>query len=109
MSLWPALEDMHRSSLAAITAPCNFLALDLVAAFVRERYADVIWTRLASADADPGGLLVTLLGAVPQSDAAASQEVGDAAARLARPGDCHPASPLPGHAIAPPPPPPPSL
>ncbi len=99
MSLWPALEDMHRSSLAAITAPCNFLALDKVAAFVRERYADVIWIRLASADADPGGLLVTLLGAVAQSDAAASQEVGDAAARLARRGDWQQAYRLPGQVI----------
>ena len=68
MPAWPAIEDMERAPLAALAAPCDFLALDKVAAVVRDRYANVVWIRLATSDADLGALLVTLLGAVERLD-----------------------------------------
>jgi DNA-binding SARP family transcriptional activator len=79
MPTWSAVEDMGRTRLAALAAPCEFLALDKVAAVVKERYADVVWIRLEIADADPGALLVTLLGAVARLDAEASARIGEAA------------------------------
>jgi hypothetical protein len=81
MPTWSAVEDMGRTRLAALAAPCEFLALDKVAAVVKERYADVVWIRLEIADADPGALLVTLLGAVARLDAEASAGIGEAAVR----------------------------
>ena len=83
----PAIEDIGKARLAALAAPCDFLALDTVAAVIKERYADVVWIRLDIADRDPGALLVTLLGAVARLDKAESAVVGEAAARGARRGD----------------------
>jgi DNA-binding SARP family transcriptional activator len=87
MPACPAVEDIGNARLAALVAPCDYLALEKVAAVVGERYADVVWIRLDIADRDPGVLLVTLLGAVARLDAAESAAVGEAAARGARRGD----------------------
>jgi DNA-binding SARP family transcriptional activator len=84
---WPAVEDMGRPRLAALAAPCDFLALAKVAAVVRERYAEVVWIRLEIADADPGALLVTLLGAIARLDAQESAGIGEAATLRARRGE----------------------
>ncbi len=51
------------------------------------RAASRAWIRLAAADADPGALLLTLLGAVARPDAAAAAGIGEATARCARRGD----------------------
>jgi hypothetical protein len=59
---WPALAAMSRTRLTALAAPGDALILDNIAALVQERYAEVVWIRLGAADADPGALLVTLLG-----------------------------------------------
>jgi hypothetical protein len=64
---WPALGAMSGTRLAALAAPCDALVLDNVAALVQERYAAVVWIRLGAADADPGALLLTLLGALAGS------------------------------------------
>jgi DNA-binding SARP family transcriptional activator len=84
---WPALGAMSGASLAALAAPCDALVLDNVAAMVQERYAAVAWIRLGAADADPGALLLTLLGALGRLDAAASAGIAEAAARQGRRGD----------------------
>lgn len=84
---WPALRAASGSRLAALAAPAEAMILDDVAALVRERYAEVAWIRLAAADADPGALLLTLLGAVARRDAAAAAGIGEATARCARRGD----------------------
>ena len=62
MPACPAVEDIGNARLAALVAPCDYLALEKVAAVVGERYADVVWIRLDIADRDPGVLLVTLQG-----------------------------------------------
>jgi DNA-binding SARP family transcriptional activator len=87
MPAWPAIEEMGRAPLAALAAPCDFLAVDKVATVVQERYADVVWIRLGTVDADPGALLVALLGAVERLDAEASLGIAEAARRHARFGE----------------------
>jgi DNA-binding SARP family transcriptional activator len=87
LTAWPALGIMSRTRLAALAAPCGALLLDNIAALVQERYAEVVWIRLTAADADPGALLLTLLGALARLDPAASSGIGEAAARRARQGD----------------------
>ncbi len=87
MPSWPAVERMAGPGLTALTAPPNFLALDKVATVVQERYAQVLWIRLQIADADPGAMLVTLLGAAARLDAEASQGIAEIAARHARLGE----------------------
>ena len=84
---WPALAGMSRTRLTALAAPGDALILDNIAALVQERYAEVVWIRLGAADADPGALLVTLLGALARLDAAAAAGIREAAARRARQGD----------------------
>jgi DNA-binding SARP family transcriptional activator len=84
---WPAVEQMAGAGLTALAAPPDFLVLDKVATVVRERYAQVLWIRLQVADADPGAMLVTLLGAASRLDAEASQGIAEAAARRARFGE----------------------
>jgi DNA-binding SARP family transcriptional activator len=83
---WPTVEQMARAGFTALAAPPSFLALDKVAAVVREHYAQVLWARLHIADADPGSLLVTLLGAAARLDAEASQAITGDVARHARHG-----------------------
>src|SRR5215813_8851647 len=84
---WPMVEQIARAGLTALAAPPEFLALDKVAAVVLERYAQVLWIRLQTADADPGALLVTLLGAAARLDAEASQVISEDVARHARHGE----------------------
>jgi DNA-binding SARP family transcriptional activator len=84
MPSWPAVEQMARVGLTALAAPPDFLALDKVATVVQERYAQVLWVRLHSADADPGALLVTLLGAAARLDAEASPGIAEGVAGHAR-------------------------
>ena len=69
MPSWPMVEQIARVGLTALAAPPDFLALDKVATVVQERYTQVLWIRLQTADADPGALLVTLLGAATRLDA----------------------------------------
>jgi len=88
---WPALGALSGTHLAALAAPCDALVLDNVAAMVQERYAAVVWIRLGAADADPGALLLTLLGALGRLDAAASAGIAEAAARQGRRGEWGPA------------------
>jgi DNA-binding SARP family transcriptional activator len=83
---WPTVEQMAGAGFTALAAPPSFLALDKVAAVVQEHYAQVLWVRLHIADADPGGLLVTLLGAAARLDAEASQVITGDVARHARRG-----------------------
>jgi DNA-binding SARP family transcriptional activator len=87
MPSWPAVEQMVGPGLTALAAPPNYLALDKVATVVQERYAQVLWIRLHVADADPGAMLVTLLGAAARLDAEASQGIAEIAARHARLGE----------------------
>jgi DNA-binding SARP family transcriptional activator len=84
MPSWPTVEQMGRVGLTAVAAPPDFLALDKVAMVVQERYAQVLWVRLQTADADPGGLLITLLGTAARLDAEASQGIAEDVARHAR-------------------------
>jgi DNA-binding SARP family transcriptional activator len=84
---WPAVEAIARLGLTALAAPPDFLALDKVATVVQERYAQVLWIRLQAADADPGGLLATLLGAAARLDAEASRAIAEDVARHARHGE----------------------
>jgi DNA-binding SARP family transcriptional activator len=84
---WPTVERMAEVGLTALAAPPDFLALGKVATVAQERYAQVLWIRLQVADADPGALLVTLLGAAARLDAEASQGVTEDAARHARHGE----------------------
>ncbi|HEX4658649.1 MAG TPA: hypothetical protein VH307_14780, partial [Streptosporangiaceae bacterium] len=86
-TVWPALRAASRARLSALAAPHDALIIDNVAALIRDRYAEVVWIRLAAADADPGALLLTLLGAVARRDAAAAAGIGEATARCARRGD----------------------
>lgn len=87
MPCWPTVERIARFGLTALAAPPDFLALDKVATVVQERYAQVLWIRLQSADADPGALLVTLLGAAARLDGEASQGIAEDVARHARHGE----------------------
>jgi len=87
MPSWPTVERIARAGLTALAAPPDFLALDKVATVVQERYAQVLWIRLQGADADPGALLVTLLGAAARLDAEASQGIAEDMARRARHGE----------------------
>ena len=87
MPSWPAVEQMTKVGLTALAAPPDFLALGKVAAVVQERYAQVLWIRLQIADADPGALLVTLLGAARRLDAEASHGIAEDVARHARHGE----------------------
>jgi DNA-binding SARP family transcriptional activator len=87
MPSWPAVEQMTKGGLTALAAPPDFLALGKVAAVVQERYAQVLWIRLQIADADPGALLVTLLGAARRLDAEASHGIAEDVARHARHGE----------------------
>src|SRR5947207_2650585 len=81
MPSWPAVDQMARGGLTALAAPPDFLALDKVATVVQERYAQVLWIRLQAADADPGAMLVTLLGAAARLDAEASRGIAELTAR----------------------------
>ena len=87
LAVWPALRATSRTRLAALAAPPDAVILDNVAALAQERYAEVVWVRLAAADTDPGALLLTLLGAVARRDRAAAAGIGEATARCARRGD----------------------
>jgi DNA-binding SARP family transcriptional activator len=87
MPSWPMVERIARTGLTALAAPPEFLALDKVATVVLERYAQVLWIRLQTADADPGALLVTLLGAATRLDAEASQGIAEDVTRHARHGE----------------------
>src|SRR5437588_7298101 len=87
MPSWPAVEQMAKVGLTALAAPPCFMALDKVATVVQERYAQVQWIRLQATDADPGGLLVTLLGAATRLDAKASAAIAEDVARHARYGE----------------------
>jgi DNA-binding SARP family transcriptional activator len=87
MPSWPTIEQMARVGLTALAASPDFLALDKVATVVQERYGQVLWIRLHIADADPGNLLVTLLGAAARLDAEASQGIAEDVARHARHGE----------------------
>jgi DNA-binding SARP family transcriptional activator len=87
MPSWPAVEQIARVGLTALAAPPDFLALDKLATVVQEHYAQVQWIRLQAADADPGSLLVTLLGAATRLDAEASQAIAEDVACHARHGE----------------------
>ena len=87
MPSWPTVERIARVGLTALAVPPDFLALSKVATVVQERYAQVLWIRLQIADADPGALLVTLLGAAARLDAEASQGIAEDVARHARHGE----------------------
>jgi DNA-binding SARP family transcriptional activator len=87
LTIWPALRAVSGTRVAALAAPPEAVIIDNVAALVRERYAEVVWIRLGSGDAEPGALVLTLLGAVARRDAAAAAGIGEAAARCARRGD----------------------
>jgi DNA-binding SARP family transcriptional activator len=87
MPSWPAVEQMARVGLTALAAPPDFLALDKVATVIQERYAQVLWIRLQPADADPGALLVTLLGVAARLDAKASRAIAEDVGRHARHGE----------------------
>jgi DNA-binding SARP family transcriptional activator len=87
MPSWPAIEQMTRAGLTALGAPSDFLALDKVATVVQERYAQVLWVRLRIADADPGAMLTTLLGATARLDAAAAEGIAEVVAQHARLGE----------------------
>src|SRR5262245_55751669 len=84
---WPTVERIPRSGLTALAAPPDFLALDKVATVIQEHYAQVLWVRLQAADADPGALLVTLLGAAARLDAEPSPGIAEDVARHARHGE----------------------
>jgi DNA-binding SARP family transcriptional activator len=87
LTIWPALRAVSVTRVAALAAPPDALIIDNVAALVRERYAEVVWIRLGAGDAEPGALLLTLLGAVARRDTAAAAGIGEATARCARRGD----------------------
>jgi hypothetical protein len=84
---WPAIEEIGRTPLAALAAPRDFLAIDKVAAVVQERYSNVVWIRLRTADGDPGAFLITLIGALGQLDADAPPGLAEPAKRHARVGE----------------------
>lgn len=86
-TIWPALRAVSGTRVAALAAPPDAVIIDNVAALVLERYAEVVWIRLAAGDAEPGAILLTLLGAVARRDAAAAAGIGEATARCARRGD----------------------
>jgi len=87
MPSWPAIEQMSGVGLTALAAPPDFLALGKLATIVQERYTHVLWIRLQIADADPGAMLVTLLGAAARLDAEASQRIAEVTTRRARRGE----------------------
>jgi DNA-binding SARP family transcriptional activator len=87
MPSWPTVERMAKVGLTALATPPDFLALGKVATVAQEHYAQVLWIRLQIADADPGALLVTLLGAAARLDPEASQGITEDAARHARHGE----------------------
>ena len=84
---WPAVEQMASVGLTALVAPPGFLALDKLATVVQQRYAQVLWIRFQPADADPGALLVTLLGVAARLDAEGSRAIAEDVARHARHGE----------------------
>src|SRR5215469_15565787 len=85
--IWPALRAVSGTRVAVLAGPPDAVIIDNVAALVRERYAEVVWIRLGSGDAEPGALVLTLLGAVARRDAAAAAGIGETTARCARRGD----------------------
>jgi DNA-binding SARP family transcriptional activator len=87
MPSWPAVERIARIGLTALAASPDFLALDMVATVLQERYARILWIRLQIADADPGVLLVTLLGAATRLEAEAQEGIAEDVARHARHGE----------------------
>lgn len=87
LTIWPVLRAVSGTRVAALAAPPDAVIIDNVAALVRERYAEVVWIRLGHGDAEPGAILLTLLGAVARRDAAAAAGIGEATARCARRGD----------------------
>ena len=84
---WPGLEHIGLASVVALSAPWDFLMLGRLAAILRQRYADLIWTRLTARDDDPGQLLLTVLGALTRRHAVPSAEVWRTATHWARRGD----------------------
>ena len=84
---WPGLEHIGLASVVALSAPWDFLMLGRLAALLRQRYADLIWTRLTARDDDPGQLLLTVLGALTRRHAVPSAEVWRTATHWARRGD----------------------
>jgi DNA-binding SARP family transcriptional activator len=84
---WPAIEEMGKTPLAALCAPRDFLAVDKVASVAQERYSDVVWIRLGTADGDPGAFLLTLLGVTGRLDADAPPGLAEPAKRHARLGE----------------------
>src|SRR5215831_17425306 len=68
LTIWPALRAVSGTRVAALAAPPDAVIIDNVAALVLERYAEVVWIRLAAGDAEPGAILLTLLGAVARRD-----------------------------------------
>jgi DNA-binding SARP family transcriptional activator len=87
LTIWPALRAVSGTRVAALAAPHDAVIIDSVGALLLERYAEVAWIRLGTGDAEPGALLLTLLGAVARRDAAAAAGIGEATARCARRGD----------------------
>jgi DNA-binding SARP family transcriptional activator len=83
----PALEGMVGAPLVALAAPCDFIALDQVAALITERYAEVIWIRLEAADADPGSLLIALTDALAPSRTTEADALDETVARWGRRGE----------------------
>lgn len=87
MPSWPAVERIARIGLTALAASPDFLALDMVATVLQERYTRILWIRLQIADADPGVLLVTLLGAATRLEAEAQEGIAEDVVRHARHGE----------------------
>jgi DNA-binding SARP family transcriptional activator len=87
MPSWPTVEQMAGAGLTALAASPEFLALGKVATVVQERYAQVLWIRLHIADADPGAMLATLLGAAARLGAEALEGIVEVVARHARLGE----------------------
>jgi len=83
----PALEGIVGAPLVAVAAPCDFVALDQVAALVTEHYAEVAWIRLEAADADPGSLLIALTDALALSFATEANAIDEAVAHWGRRGE----------------------
>lgn len=87
LPICPALEGIIGAPLAALAAPCDFIALDQVAALITERYAEITWIRLEAADADPGSLLIALTDALAPSYATEAHAIDEAVARWGRRGE----------------------
>jgi hypothetical protein len=50
-TVWPALRAASKARLSALAAPHDAVIIDNVVALIRDRYAEVVWIRLAAADA----------------------------------------------------------